>query len=143
MVPCFSFKLAKTFSFGIIEITRKSLDLAIEVCTPEHRLSDIGRVVQEHAESHGYGVVREFVGHGVGTRMHEEPQVPNYYDGPKPRLRPGLVIAIEPMLNMGTHEVEVLDDQWTAVTRDRHWSAHFEDSIAITETGPVILSRCD
>ena len=125
----------------LINVTKASLDAAIALCTPEHRLSDIGRVVQTMAEKEGYGVVREFVGHGIGTRMHEDPQVPNYYDGPKPRLRPGLVIAIEPMLNMGTHEVQVLEDGWTAVTRDGCRSAHFEDSIAITEEGPLVLSR--
>lgn len=125
----------------LIDVTRESLDRAIEICTPEYRLSDIGRVVQDFAEAHGFGVVRDFVGHGIGTQMHEDPQVLNYYDGPKPRLRPGLVIAIEPMLNAGTHEVEVLADGWTAVTRDRRWSAHFEDSIAITENGPFVLSR--
>ena len=125
----------------LIDVTSSALDAAIEVCTPKNRLSDVGQVVQQIAEEAGYGIVREFVGHGIGTRMHEEPQVPNYYDGPKPRLRPGLVIAIEPMLNLGTHEVKVLDDEWTAVTRDGARSAHFEDSIAITEDGPVVLSR--
>lgn len=125
----------------LLDVTKQALDAAIEVCTPKHRLSDIGKVVQTLAESHGYGVVREFVGHGIGTRMHEDPQVPNYYDGPKRRLRPGLVIAIEPMLNLGTHEVRVLEDGWTAVTKDGRWSAHFEDSVAITEDGPMVLSR--
>jgi methionyl aminopeptidase len=125
----------------LIETAKNALDRAIEVCTPEHRLSDIGIAVQSTAEEAGLGIVREFVGHGIGTRMHEEPQVPNYYDGPKQRLRAGLVIAIEPMLNLGTHEVRVLEDGWTAVTRDGKWSAHFEDSVAITERGPVVLSR--
>ena len=125
----------------LIDTTRICLDRAIEICTPEHRLSDIGKVVQDYAESHGFSVVRDFVGHGIGNLMHEDPQVLNYYDGPKPRLRPGLVIAIEPMLNAGNYEVEVLADGWTAVTRDRRWSAHFEDSIAITENGPFVLSR--
>lgn len=125
----------------LIDVTRDSLERAIEVCTPEHRLSDIGRVVQDYAESNGFSVVRDFVGHGIGTAMHEDPQVLNYYDGPKPRLRPGLVIAIEPMLNAGTPAVEVLADGWTAVTRDRKWSAHFEHSIAITDGGPLVLSR--
>jgi len=125
----------------LVQITKQCLDDAIAVCTPEHRLSDIGRVVQTLAEAHGYGVVREFVGHGIGTRMHEDPQVPNYYDGPKKRLRPGLVIAIEPMLNLGSHEVRVLADGWTAVTKDGRWSAHFEDSIAITDGDPIVLSR--
>jgi methionyl aminopeptidase len=125
----------------LIDVTRESLERAIAVCTPDHRLSDIGQTVQVFAEEHGYSVVRDFVGHGIGTQMHEDPQVPNYYDGPKPRLRPGLVIAIEPMLNVGTFEVEVLDDGWTARTRDRKLSAHFEHSVAITEDGPSVLSR--
>lgn len=125
----------------LIEVTKKCLDAAIAVCNTDHRLSDIGKVVQSIAEQHGYGIVREFVGHGIGTQMHEDPQVPNYYDGPKKRLRPGLVIAIEPMLNLGTHEVLMLDDGWTAVTRDGRWSAHFEDSVAITDGEPIVLSR--
>lgn len=125
----------------LVEVTEQCLDRAIELCTRNHRLSDIGREVQGHAQEHGYGVVRDFVGHGIGTQMHEDPQVPNYFDGPKPRLRPGLVIAIEPMLNGGTYEVEVLEDGWTAVTRDGSWSAHFEDSIAITDGEPIVLSR--
>jgi len=125
----------------LIEVTKAALDAAILLCTTNNRLSDIGKCVQKIADAEGYGVVREFVGHGIGTRMHEDPQVPNYYDGPTKRLRSGLVIAIEPMLNLGTHEVEVLSDDWTAVTRDASWSAHFEDSVAITEEGPVVLSR--
>lgn len=125
----------------LIDTTKRALEKAIELCTAEYRLSDIGKTVEAEARAQGYGVVRDFVGHGIGTRMHEDPQVPNYYDGPKPRLRPGLVIAIEPMFNMGTHEVDVLEDDWTAVTRDRLWAAHFEDSIAITADGPEVLSR--
>jgi methionyl aminopeptidase len=122
-------------------VTRECLEKAIEVCTPEHRLSDIGKAVQKHAESAGFSVVRDFVGHGIGTQMHEEPQVPNYYDGPRPRMHAGLVIAIEPMINEGTYEVEVLSDGWTAVTRDRKLSAHFEHSVAITEGEAYVLSR--
>ncbi len=122
-------------------VTRECLERAIAVCTPAFRLSDIGKAIQTHAEESGYSVVREFVGHGIGTHMHEDPQVPNYYDGPKPRLRPGLVIAIEPMVNAGTWESEVLADGWTAVTRDRKLSAHFEHSVAITEGEPIVLSR--
>ena len=140
---------AKTVAVGkidaaaakIIEVTRDALERAIRVCTAVSRLSDIGKVVQEYAEQNGFSVVRDFVGHGIGTQMHEDPQVPNYYDGPKPRLRPGLVIAIEPMLNAGTHEVQVLEDGWTAVTRDRKLSAHFEHSVAITDGDPIVLSR--
>ena len=140
---------AKTVPIGVVtpeaeklmRVTRECLEQAIAVCRPENRLSDIGRAVQMHAEENGFSVVREFVGHGIGTAMHEEPQVPNYYDGPRPRLKPGLVIAIEPMVNVGTHEVEVLADGWTAVTRDRKLSAHFEHSIAVTEGEPIVLSR--
>jgi methionyl aminopeptidase len=125
----------------LIDVTKRSLDAAIEVVTSAHRISDIGKRVQGIADAGGYGIVREFVGHGIGTRMHEDPQIPNYYDGPKKRLRVGLVIAIEPMLNLGGHEVRVLDDGWTAVTRDGCWSAHFEDTVAVTEKGPRVLSR--
>ena len=125
----------------LIDVTRECLDKAIAVCRPENRLSDIGRVVQNHAESFGYGVVRDFVGHGIGVEMHEDPQVLNYYDGPKPRLKPGLVIAVEPMVNMGGPGVKMLSDGWTAVTQDGRWSAHFEDSIAITDGDPWVLSR--
>lgn len=125
----------------LIDTAWQCLNAAIALCTTAHRLSDIGKAVQTIAEASGYGVVREFVGHGIGTRMHEDPQVPNYYDGPKQRLRAGLVIAVEPMLNAGSHEVRVLDDGWTAITADGRWSAHFEDSIAITDAGPMVLSR--
>ena len=125
----------------LVETTEACLEAAIRLCTPKHRLSDIGREVQNIAESAGYGVVRDFVGHGIGTAMHEDPQVPNYYDGPKPRLRPGLVIAIEPMLNAGTPAVRLLDDGWTVMTQDGGWSAHFEHTVAITEGDPIVLSR--
>jgi len=124
----------------LLDVTQECLRRAIEVCTPNHRLSDIGTAVQGYAESQGFSVVREFVGHGIGTAMHEEPQVPNYYDGPRMRLRAGMVIAIEPMINEGTFETEVLADGWTAVTKDRKLSAHFEHSVAITDGGPDILS---
>jgi len=125
----------------LLRVTRECLERAIAVCTPAFRLSDIARAIQTHAEENGYSVVRDFVGHGIGTQMHEDPQVPNYYDGPKPRLSPGLVIAIEPMVNQGTYEAEVLSDGWTAVTRDRKLSAHFEHSVAITQGEPIVLSR--
>lgn len=125
----------------LVDTTQDSLERAIAFCTPDYRLSDIGRVVQNCVESAGYNVVRDFVGHGIGTAMHEDPQVPNFYDGPKPRLRPGLVIAIEPMVNMGTFSVDLTEDGWTAVTRDRRWSAHFEHTIAITDGDPWVLSR--
>ena len=139
----YTFPVGKIFSETqrLLEVTQECLERAIALCTSEHRLSDLGKAIQDHAEGAGFNVVRAFVGHGIGTQMHEDPQVFNYYDGPKPRLRPGLVIAIEPMVNMGTYEVDVLKDGWTAVTKDRRLSAHFEHSVAITEGAPIVLSR--
>ena len=126
----------------LMDATRISLDLAIEQCQPGNRLQDIGWAVQSHVEPLGYSVVRTFVGHGIGREMHEDPAVPNYGSpGKGIRLKPGLVLAIEPMVNAGGHDVEVLADGWTAVTKDRKLSAHFEHSVAITESGPVVLSR--
>ena len=126
----------------LMAATKQSLELAIEQCKPGNRLQDIGWAVQSHVEPLGYSVVRTFVGHGIGRAMHEDPPVPNYGSpGKGLRLKPGLVLAIEPMVNAGTHEVEVLADGWTAVTKDRKLSAHFEHSIAITEDGPLVLSR--
>ncbi len=126
----------------LMDATRESLMRAIEQCKPGNRLQDIGWAVQSHVEPLGYSVVRTFVGHGIGRAMHEDPAVPNYGSpGKGLRLKPGLVLAIEPMVNAGSHEVEVLADGWTAVTRDRKLSAHFEHSVAITDDGPVILSR--
>ncbi len=127
---------------ALIDATREALELAIAQCVPGNRLQDIGWAVQSHVEPKSFSVVRSFVGHGIGKAMHEEPQVPNYGSpGRGLRLRPGLVIAIEPMVNAGTHEVETLADGWTAVTKDRRLSAHFEHSVAITEEGPLVLSR--
>jgi methionyl aminopeptidase len=112
------------------------------MCHPGKRVGDIGYAVQTHAESYGYSVVKDFVGHGIGTSLHEEPQVPNYGPaGRRERLVPGMCLAIEPMVNVGRPEVEVLADGWTAVTRDGSLSAHFELSIAVTEFGPWILSE--
>lgn len=129
---------------ALVKATRDSLDAGIQECQVGRRLGDIGAAVQRVAESKGYSVVRSFVGHGIGLAMHEDPPVPNYGRiGTGRRLKPGLVIAVEPMVNAGTHEVEVLDDKWTAVTKDRRMSAHFEDTIAITEDGPWVLSRPD
>jgi methionyl aminopeptidase len=126
----------------LMAATKESLDRAIEQCKPGNRLQDIGWAVQSHVEPLGYSVVRTFVGHGIGRAMHEDPPVPNYGSpGKGLRLKPGLVLAIEPMVNAGSHEVEVLADGWTAVTKDRKLSAHFEHSVAITEEGPVVLSR--
>ena len=131
-------------SIEIVKATRDSLNAAIEQCYPGNRLGDVGAAVQAVVEPKGYSVVRSFVGHGIGLAMHEDPPVPNYGKiGSGRRLKPGLVIAVEPMVNAGTHEVEVLEDKWTAVTKDRKISAHFEDTIAITDHGPWVLSRPD
>jgi len=125
----------------LLDVTRESLDLAIEQCRPGRRLSDISHAVQSHVERHGFGVVRAFVGHGIGRALHEEPQVPNFGEpGRGPQLRPGMVLAIEPMVTMGSWEVKVLDDGWTAVTRDGSLAAHFEHTIAVTEDGPEVLT---
>src|SRR5438105_13105819 len=110
--------------------------LGIEQAVPGHRLSDISYAVQRHVEAAGYSVVTEFVGHGIGRQLHEEPQVPNYGKaGQGPRLQPGMVLAIEPMVNMGGSAVRILDDRWTAVTADGGLAAHFERTIAIQQTG--------
>jgi methionyl aminopeptidase len=127
---------------SLMRITRESLERAIAVCVPGSRLGDIGWAVQSHAEAHGYSIVRQFVGHGIGHKMHEEPHVPNYGEAGKGRrLSPGLVVAIEPMVNAGGPDVLVKDDGWTAVTKDGSLSAHFEHSVAITDDGPVVLSK--
>jgi methionyl aminopeptidase len=111
---------------------------------PGGRLSDIGHAVQRFAEARGFSVVRDYAGHGIGQAMHEEPQVPNYGPpGQGPILKPGMVLAIEPMVNAGTFEVECLEDGWTVVTRDRKPSVHFEHTVAITEDGPEILTAWD
>jgi methionyl aminopeptidase len=125
----------------LMRVTRESLYCGIENMRVGNRIRDISAAIQQHAESHGYGVVRDFVGHGIGQRLHEEPQVPNYVGaGQNPRLKEGMVLAIEPMICEGTHEVEVLQDGWTAVTRDRRLAAHFEHSVAVTANGPEILT---
>jgi methionyl aminopeptidase len=125
----------------LIDVTRRSLELAIEQVVEGNRLGDIGAAVEGIAEQNGFTVVREYVGHGIGTAMHEEPQIPNY--GPPGRglkLKEGMVLAIEPMVNAGSAETEVLDDGWTVVTRDHGRSAHFEHTIAVTEHGPEVLT---
>jgi len=125
----------------LLDVTRESLDLAIEQCWPGRRLSDVSHAVQAHVEGHGFGIVRAFVGHGIGRALHEEPQIPNFGDpGRGPQLKPGMVLAIEPMVTMGSWEVRVLDDGWTAVTKDGSLAAHFEHTIAVTETGPDVLT---
>jgi methionyl aminopeptidase len=127
---------------ALLDVTRQSLDLAIDACQVGRNLSDVSHVVQAHVESHGLAVVRAFVGHGIGRALHEQPEVPNFGDpGRGPRLRPGMVLAIEPMVTMGTPEVEVQEDGWTAVTRDGSLSAHFEHTVAIREHGPAVLTR--
>lgn len=126
----------------LLETTRESLYAGIEQMRPGQRLSDIGHAVQERAERDGFSVVRQFVGHGIGRRLHEAPQIPNFGEpGRGPRLLPGMVLAIEPMVNVGSPDVRMLDDQWTAVTADGSLSAHFEHTILITEHGPEILTR--
>ncbi|HUK29567.1 MAG TPA: type I methionyl aminopeptidase [Candidatus Acidoferrum sp.] len=126
----------------LLRVTREALDHAIERARVGNRLSDIGAAVQQWVERHGFSVVREFVGHGIGTHMHEEPNVLNYGEpGHGPRLQEGMVLALEPMVNMGGAAVRVLSDEWTAVTVDGKPSAHFEHSVAITAEGPRILTR--
>ena len=125
----------------LLRVTDASLYAAIDKAVVGGRLFDISNAVQTMCEAEGYGVVREFVGHGIGKSMHEDPQVPNYgAPGKGPRLKAGMVLAIEPMINMGSAEVKVLEDGWTAITVDGSFSAHFEHTVAITKDGPVILT---
>ena len=127
---------------ALLDATRLSLDAGIAAAVPGNRIGDIGAAVQAVGEAGGYGVVREFVGHGVGRFLHEDPQVPNYgQPGMGPLLRAGMCLAIEPMLNLGDWRTRILDDNWTVVTADGKLSAHFEHSIAITEDGPEILTK--
>jgi methionyl aminopeptidase len=124
----------------LLQVTRECLEKAVEVVTPGRRLSDVGDVIQRHAEGAGFSVVREFVGHGVGRSLHEEPQVYNFGPpGRGPELRPGLVLAIEPMINAGKPGVTIDDDGWTARTEDGKLAAHFEYSVAVTANGPWVL----
>lgn len=126
----------------LLDVTEESLYKGIEQAVIGNRLSDISHAVQSHVESHGFGVVRDYVGHGIGRSMHEDPQVPNYGSpGRGPRLKSGMTLAIEPMVNLGTYEVKTLDDGWTVVTLDGKPSAHFEHSIAITDGKPEILTK--
>ncbi len=126
----------------LLRITEECLYLGIEQMLPGNYLSDISRAIQTHAESHGYSVVKEFGGHGIGKRLHEDPMVLNYVaDGRGIKLKPGLVLAVEPMVNMGTDRVQILSDGWTVVTADGKPSAHFEHTIALMEGGPEILTR--
>lgn len=126
----------------LLDATRESLYEGIKQATAGNRLGDIGSAVQRYVEARGYSVVRDFVGHGVGAKLHEDPSVPNYgTPGRGVRLLPGMTIAIEPMVNQGRHEVQVQKDGWTTVTRDGKLSAHFEHTVAITSDGPVILTK--
>lgn len=141
---------ARTFAVGqisdqasrLMAATEEGLAKAIEQLVVGNRLGDVSSAVQQHVEAQGFSVVRQFVGHGIGRAMHEPPQVPNYgRAGRGLRLNRGLVVAIEPMVNVGSPDVQILDDGWTAVTRDRSLSAHFEHSVAVTDNGPVWLSK--
>lgn len=125
----------------LLDVTKASLERAIQAARIGSTVGDVGAIVQEMVEANGFSVVREFVGHGIGTRLHEEPQVPNYGTrGHGPRLREGMVLAIEPMVNVGKPETRLLDNRWTAVTVDGSFSAHFEHSVAVTKNGPVVLT---
>lgn len=140
---------ARTFAVGqiseeaekLLRVTKESLWKAIETMSHQARIGDLGAAVEDHVVAHGFSVVRNYVGHGIGRKLHEEPQVPNYGPaGRGPRLRTGMVLAIEPMVNVGTHETEELDDGWTVVTRDRKLAAHFEHTIAMTPDGPEVFT---
>lgn len=129
----------------LLRVAEEALEKGIAAVRPKGRLSEIAAAIQDHAEANGFSVVRKFVGHGIGREMHEDPQVPNFRWDPSEQyervLRPGVVIAIEPMVNEGTHEVDLLGDGWTVVTRDRKASAHFEHTVAVTESGHEVLTR--
>jgi methionyl aminopeptidase len=127
----------------LMEVTREALELAIDKARPGNRLFDICGTVERHVTANGFTVVREFVGHGIGTQMHEEPQIPNYVDrrNENPRLKEGMVLAIEPMVNAGKAGSRVKADKWTAVTEDGRYSAHFEHTVAVTDEGPWVLTR--
>ncbi|MCL2335878.1 MAG: type I methionyl aminopeptidase [Firmicutes bacterium] len=141
---------AQTFAVGdiapellkLIEVTREALTRGIMAAHAGNRLSDISHAVQSYVEEHGFSVVRDYVGHGIGTKMHEDPQVPNFgRPGRGPRLKPGMTLAIEPMVNLGAYQVHTLADNWTVVTDDGKPSAHFEHTIAITDGEPLIMTR--
>ena len=128
----------------LLEVTEESLAEAISQTHAGKHVSDLSKSVQAHVEANGFSIVRQYVGHGIGSRMHEEPAVPNYFDGAPaidPVLQPGMVLAIEPKVNQGSSKTTVMDDDWTVVTSDRKLSAHFEHSVAVTENGPEILTR--
>jgi methionyl aminopeptidase len=143
---------ARTYPIGkisesaerLMRITWECLERAIDQARPGNRVGDISAAIQQHAEGNGFGVVRQLVGHGIGRALHEEPQVPNFgHPGKGPKLRAGMVLAIEPMVNEGTFEVYTLEDEWTVVTKDHKKSAHYEHTVAITDAGPVVLTVRD
>lgn len=145
----FNADAARTFPVGkisedarrLIDVTKRALDAGIDKARPGNRLYDISAAVQKVAESAGYGIVRDFVGHGIGRNLHEDPQIPNFgKQGTGPVLKEGMTFAIEPMINMGTWKVKILNNGWTVVTADGSLSAHFENTIAITNDGPCVLS---
>lgn len=126
----------------LMDATRDSLEKAIAQCRAGNRLGDVSHAVQTHCEGYGFGVVRAFVGHGIGRQLHEEPQIPNFGEAGRGLvLKPGMVLAIEPMITLGSWQVRILEDRWTAVTEDGSWAAHFEDTVAVTDNGPEILTR--
>lgn len=141
---------ARTYAIGelstekerLLKVTHEALFLGIQQCIPNNRLSDISYAIQSHVESNGFSVVRRLVGHGIGQTLHEEPQIPNYglpHQGPK--LKPGMVFAVEPMVNLGTHEVRMLEDGWTVVSADSSLSAHFEHTVVVMHGEPLILTQ--
>ncbi len=143
---------ANTFAVGnvsgeakkLIDVTKESFYKGIEYAKPGMRIGDIGSAIQKHAEDNGFSVVRKYIGHGVGRELHEAPDVPNFGTaGRGVRLYPGMVIAIEPMINVGTYEVHELSDKWTVITADKKLSAHYEHTVAITEDGPLLLTKVD
>lgn len=127
----------------LLQVTQKSLEMAIDRVRPGNRLFDVCETVEQHVKANGFSVVRDYVGHGIGTQLHEEPQVPNYVDrrNENPRLKEGMVLAVEPMVNAGKPDAQVLPDRWTAVAKDGSYSAHFEHCVAVTSNGPWVLTR--
>ena len=141
---------ARTFEVGevseekkqLMKVTKKSLELGIEACRPGNRIGDIGFAIQSYVENYGYGVVRELVGHGIGEKLHEEPQIPNFGDkGSGPEIKEGMCFAIEPMINLGTEKIYTKSDQWTICTQDGLPSAHFEHTITVTNDGSKVLTQ--
>lgn len=141
---------ARTFAVGrisaecrdLMRVTREALEAGIGAVKPGNRISDISHAVESAVKPHGYGIVRQYVGHGIGAQLHEEPQIPNYgKPGQGPEIKPGMAFAIEPMVNAGTHEVKLLKDGWTVVTADGRPSAHFENTVLVTETGAELITQ--